>query len=81
MRSGQRAHATTLQAHTLNVSPDYRGTSLIRNTPLPGPYSRTIPRVQLVVLEGGRFLMSEVPLQGGGGTRACGDAPGPTPQP
>ena len=24
---------------------DYRGTSLIRNTPLLGPYSRTIPRV------------------------------------
>ena len=23
----------------------YRGTSLIRNTPLLGPYSRTIPRV------------------------------------
>ena len=23
----------------------YRGTSLIKNTPLPGPYSRTIPRV------------------------------------
>jgi len=27
------------------LSPDYRGTSLIRNTPLLGPYSRTIPRV------------------------------------
>jgi len=25
--------------------PTYRGTSLIRNTPLLGPYSRTIPRV------------------------------------
>ena len=28
---------------TLNAQ--YRGTSLIRNTPLLGPYSRTIPRV------------------------------------
>ena len=26
-------------------SVEYRGTSLIRNTPLLGPYSRTIPRV------------------------------------
>jgi hypothetical protein len=25
--------------------PRYRGTSLIRNTPLLGPYSRTLPRV------------------------------------
>ena len=39
----------------------YRGTSLIGNTPLLGPYSRTIPRV-LGARGGGLFLMSEVPL-------------------
>ena len=38
------------QPHTLNPNPrtltsPYRGTSLLRNTPLPGPHSRTIPRV------------------------------------
>ena len=36
----------------------YRGTSLIRNSPLLGPYSRAVSRAQV----GGVFLMSEVPL-------------------
>ena len=40
----------------------YRGTSLIRITPLIGPYSRTIPRVLWWSQGGGLFLMSEVPL-------------------
>jgi len=39
----------------------YRGTSLIRNNPHVGPYSRPMPRA-LVVLGGGRFLMIEVSL-------------------
>ena len=41
---------------------DYRGTSLIRNSALQGPYSRTMHRALWWVLGGGRFLMSEVPL-------------------
>ena len=45
----------------------YRGTSLIRNTPLLGPYSRTIPRVLWRSQGGGLFLMSEVPLYTGAG--------------
>ena len=40
----------------------YSGTSLMRNTPLLGPYSRTTPRVLWWSLGGGVFLMSEVPL-------------------
>ena len=40
----------------------HRGTSLIRNTPLLGPYSGTISRVIWRFKRGGRFLMSEVPL-------------------
>ena len=40
----------------------YRGTSLMSNTPLLGPYSRTIPRVLWRRKGGGLFLMSEVPL-------------------
>ena len=40
---------------------NYRGTSLIRNAPLLGPYSRTIPRVAWWSYGGGLFLMSEVP--------------------
>ena len=39
-----------------------RGTSLIRNTPLLGPCSRTIPRVLCWSQGGGLFLMSEVLL-------------------
>jgi len=46
------------------MGPPYRGTSLIRNTPLLEPYSRTIPRVIWWSWGGGLFLMSEVPLQG-----------------
>jgi len=38
----------------------YRGDSLIRNTPLLGPYSSTWGH--MMVLGGGLFLMSEVPL-------------------
>ena len=38
----------------------YRGTSLIRNCFLLGPYSRPMPRA--LVLGGLKFLMSEVPL-------------------
>ena len=40
----------------------YRGTSVIRNTPLLGPYRRTIPSVILWSKGGGLFLMSEVLL-------------------
>ena len=39
-----------------------RGTSLIRNNPLLGHYSRTIHRVLWWCQEGGLFFMSEVPL-------------------
>ena len=46
---------------------DHSGTSLIRNTPLLGPYSRTIPRVLWWSQGGGLFLMSEVPLYGAWG--------------
>ena len=46
---------------------DYRGASLIRNTPLLGPHSRTIPRVVRWSYGGGLFLMSEVPLYAGSG--------------
>ena len=42
----------------------YRGTSLMRNTPLLGPYSKTTPGVLWWPYGGGLFLMSEVPLQG-----------------
>ena len=41
---------------------EYRGTSLIRNAPLLGPYRRPLLRVLGGFLGGGRFLMSEVPL-------------------
>ena len=49
----------------LNPPPNFhrcRGTSLMRNTPLLVPYSRTIPRVPCCSEGGGLFLMSEVPL-------------------
>ena len=39
-----------------------RGTSLIRNCLLLGPYSRTMPRALRLSWVGGQFLMSEVPL-------------------
>ena len=37
----------------------YKGTSLLQNCILLGPYSRSMP---MVVLRGLKFLMSEVPL-------------------
>ena len=37
----------------------YRGSLLIRNRPLLGPYSRTVPRVLLWFWGGGLFFMSE----------------------
>ena len=40
----------------------FRGTSLIRNSPLLGPYSRPTPRVLEGSKGGGRCLISEVPL-------------------
>ena len=40
----------------------YRGTSLIRNTPLLRPCRRTMPRAVWWSGGGGLFLMSEVPL-------------------
>jgi len=39
----------------------YRGISLIRNSAPLGPYGRPMTRA-LVVLGGGRYLISEVPL-------------------
>jgi len=43
----------------------YRGTSLIRNSTPPGPYSRTMPRVLWWPKGGGGgVLMSEVCLYG-----------------
>ena len=46
-----------------SLAPEYRGTSRIRNTPLLGSYSRTIPRVLRWSWGGGLSLMSEVLLQ------------------
>ena len=46
----------------IQVEEAYRVTSLIRNIPLLGPYSRTIPRVLWWSGGGGLFLMGEVPL-------------------
>ena len=40
----------------------YRGTSLIRNGALLGPYSRTVPRALWKPKGWGLFLMGEVPL-------------------
>ena len=37
-------------------NPRYRGPSIIRNSPLVGPYSRTIPRVLWWFWGGGCFL-------------------------
>jgi hypothetical protein len=53
----------------------YGGTSLMRNTPLLGPYSRTIPRVLWWSQVEGLFLMSEVPLYGGT-FKTCSDRNG-----
>ena len=40
----------------------YRGTSLIKNSVPPGPYSRNMPRALWRSYEGGLILMSEVTL-------------------
>ena len=50
------------ECFTLSYTTWYRGTSLIRNTPLLGPYSRTMPRALWRSKGGGLFLMSEVTL-------------------
>jgi len=44
------------------VSLLYKGTSLIRNRPLPDDHHRPLGTVLLQGPRGGRFLMSEVPL-------------------
>ena len=60
-RVRRTSNGTQGSAESPPVSPyPYRGTSLIRNTPLLGPYSRT--RVLWWSKGGGLFLMSEVPL-------------------
>ena len=43
-------------------NPEYRGTSLIRNSAPVGPYSRTIPRALWWSQGVEPFLMSEAPL-------------------
>jgi len=48
-----------LQVDAIN---QYRGTSLIRNNPLLGPYSRTMSMAMWWPYGGGVFLMSEVTL-------------------
>ena len=48
-------------AHTCCWSA-YRGTSIIRNCLLVGPYSRTMPRALRWSLGGGQFLIGEIPL-------------------
>ena len=55
-------HDVSLLPDTPRLRTGYRGTSLIRNTPLLGLYSRTIPQVLWWFWEGGLSLMSEVPL-------------------
>ena len=50
------------KALTLSRSGTYRGTSLIRNSAPPGPYSGNMSRALWWSWGGGRFLMSEVPL-------------------
>ena len=48
---------------TRRLTPNsYRGTSLIRNSTQPGPYSRTMPRALWWPWWRGEVLMSEVPL-------------------
>ena len=51
----------------------YRGTLLMGNTTLLGPYSRTVPRALWWSKGGGLFLLSEVPLFSPG----CCFRPGP----
>jgi len=64
-RQGDRENGREMRVAvtaTPSVTPSYRGTSLIRNSALLGPYSRTMHRALWWVLGGGRFLMIEVPL-------------------
>jgi len=58
------AHAVRLvhQGTTPTLSLSNRGTSLMRNKPLLGPYSRTMCRAIWWPEGGGLFLMSEVTL-------------------
>jgi len=58
-RFAWRANVTAMRTSVRRV---YRVTSLIRNNPLLGPCSRTIPRVLWWSEGGGLFLMIEVPL-------------------
>ena len=51
-------------AFIMRRNPPYRGTSLIRNRLLPGPYSRTMPRALWCSWGGGRFFISQIPLYG-----------------
>ena len=44
------------------IQVEHRVSSLIRDTPLLGPYSRTIPGPMVVLGGGGLFRMGEVPL-------------------
>jgi hypothetical protein len=58
-----------------------RGTSLIRNCFLLGPYSKPMPRAPWWSYGKGQFLMSKVPLYGEGPTvvlegRAAPEEPG-----
>ena len=54
-----------MQKRTIPLCPygvAYRGTSLIRNRPLLGPYSRTMSGGLWWPYGGGGVLMSEIPL-------------------
>ena len=50
----------------------YRGTSLIRNRPPLGPYSRTMPRALWWSYGGREILVSEVSLKGSQGVNDQG---------
>ena len=53
----------TVWSDTMRAPPaTYRATSPIRNSAPLGPYSRTMQRALWKPLDGGLFLMSEVPL-------------------
>ena len=49
------------RSEILNCGLFFRGTSLIRNTPRPGPYSRTMPRDLWGSKEGGCFFWARYP--------------------
>jgi hypothetical protein len=48
----------------MHYSPPYKVTSLTKNNPLLGPYSRTMSKAIWWSYGRGVFLMSEVPLYG-----------------